>query len=294
MIKKITTLLFAILFFVQYTNAQKLEDFVSKYTGENGTKYMQPLGDVVGANLNSGFFHNADLKKLGFQMYIGVQTSLAFVSDDNKTFMGVPENELFGTTPIKTPTVFGDIDGGEAVGTGGTVYRFPGGLDIGMVPLLFPQLTVGSVFGTDLTLRFTSLNLGNDFGKLNLFGVGVRHSISQYIPLMPVNIAVGYYYQTFKIGDIVDATTGFASLQASYKLLIFTFYGGLGYETAKLDIGYQFEDGTDISYNLDGSNSVRLTTGVTFNMGPVKLNVDYNIAKQGTLNFGLGIGINEN
>ena len=75
--------------------------------------------------------------------------------------------------------------------------------------------------------------------------------------------------------------------------MIFTFYGGLGYENVKTNVEYTHEDDSQISFTLKGCNSVRFTAGVTFNFGPVKLNVDYSLASQSVLSAGLGIGINE-
>ena len=77
--------------------------------------------------------------------------------------------------------------------------------------------------------------------------------------------------------------------------MIFTFYGSLGYENASVDLAYKSEaNNLDISYNLKGANNIRLTAGLVFNMGPVKLHADYNLASQSSVCVGLGIGIFEN
>jgi predicted porin len=85
-----------------------------------------------------------------------------------------------------------------------------------------------------------------------------------------------------------------ATVQASKTVKIFTFYGGLGYENSKMKIEYtNQDDDTNISFDLTGSNNIRFTAGLTFNFGPVKLNVDYNLASQSVLCAGLGIGIGD-
>jgi hypothetical protein len=174
------------------------------------------------------------------------------------------------------------------------VYVFPGGLNASMLPLAVPQLTLGSVFGTDVTVRYFGYSTNKEIGKLNLFSWGLRHSISQYVKVLPLDLAVGFYKQQFTLGDYVKSNSWYAGVQASKRVLLFTFYGGLGYENTKMDLHYtNLNDNTKIDFSLTGSNSIRFTAGVTFNLGPVKLNVDYNLASQSTLCVGLGIGIGE-
>lgn len=273
---------------------QDIEGLISKYTEENGKGYMQPFADAFGANLNSGLFHSAKVKKLGFQLYIGVKASTAFIPDKRKTFMATTEGSFAPEQTEEVPTVFGPAESVEVNGNGGTVYVFPGGLNVSMVPFVIPQLTLGSVFGTDLTLRYFTYSLDDDIGNLDHFGWGIRHSISQYIPGLPVDLAVGIYNQHFRVGDIVESGSWLISAQASKSLLLFTFYGGLGYENTRMNIEYDQENGGSIvSFDLTGSNSIRFTAGITFNLGPVKLNVDYSLASQSALSAGLGIGIGD-
>lgn len=278
--------------------SQDVETLLSKYTEENGQGYMQPLADVLGASFNSGLFHSAKVKKMGFQVYLGVSSSVAFIPDKRKTFEANPEG-LFNPLnpqdlPIEVPTVFGEVETVSVPGQGGTAYLFPAGLNVNMVPFAVPQLTIGSVFGTDVTVRYFAMGLNEDFEDISVFGWGLRHSISQHIPAIPLELAAGMYFQNFDLGDYASADAMLFNLQASKKLMIFTFYGGLGYEKSTLDITYDDpEEGTEIRLNLDGKNSIRLTTGVTFNLGPVKLNVDYNFASQSILTLGLGLGFGE-
>jgi len=279
-------------------NAQDVETLISKYTQENGKKFLMPMADCIGANFNSGLFHSAMIKKMGFQMYIGIATTTAFIPEKRKTFMAVPEGFFEPKTPVKVPTIFGMSENVIVNGVGGTQYVFPGGLNMKYLPLAMPQLTIGSVYGTDLTVRFFTYNFDDeDIGKLNLLGFGLRHSISQYFQNMPVDLAAGAYWQQFAIGDIVSASNLLFNVQTSYRVSIFTFYGALGYEKSLLDIDYTYTDtegDTNVKFNMQGSNSVRFTGGLTFNLGPVKLIADYNLASQSVLSLGFGIGIGDN
>jgi len=283
-------LLFTFLF-TNFIFAQGIEDYLNSYTGENGKGYMQPFADAFGANVNSGFFHSADIPLVGIKVYVGVVTMTAFIADDAKSFQASTGEFFNPSTTLEAPTIFGSIDGTTVNGSAGTTYHFPGGLNISKLPIAVPQLTVGSFMGTDATLRFIQLNLGDNFGDLSVFGIGLRHSISQYIPLLPLKIAGGIYYQTFKVGDVVDASAFFISAQASYSLPVITLYGGLGYESSSMDLNYKFGSGDtaeEISFNLTAENTVRLTLGAALKLAFITLNADYNIGNQNVLVLGLG------
>lgn len=293
-LQRIILFIFACLFSISTAVSQDIEELVSKYTENNGKGYMQPLADAFGATFNTGLFHSAKLQKMGFQMYLGVVASNAFISDKRTTFDATTQGFTDPEITAEAPTLFGPSESVDVEGPGGTVYVFPAGMNVKMIPFAIPQLSIGSVYGTDATIRFITFNLGEDFGDLSIFGWGLRHSISQHFKVMPLDIALGVYNQSFKIGDIASANAWLVSAQASKRVLIFTFYGGLGYENTKLDLEYTSEEeDVDIAFNLTGKNSIRLTAGVTFNFGPVKLNVDYNIASQSVLSVGLGVGIGE-
>lgn len=303
--KKITIMLFALSIAVGM-HAQSLEDYLSKYTQENGKMYLQPFADAFSAGFNSGLFHNARIHKMGFQLYIGVVSQVAMIPSSAKTFMAYTDSDLFPPEgPYEVPTIFGPSEGVIVPidASGGLFdYSFPGGFDIDYVPLAMPQITIGSVFGTDFTARFVSLDI-EDAGKVNVFGWGLRHSIDQYLEKLPLDLALGYYHQTFKVGDYMDASANVINLQGSYSIPIITFYGGLGYENSKVHVEYTYEgadiseasisQGEKIQFDMEGANTMRFTVGLTFNLGPVKLHGDYNLAKQNTFAVGLGIGINE-
>ncbi len=305
LMKRSVFMLFALMSFT-LVQSQSLEDYLSKYTQENGKQYLQPFADAFSADFNSGLFHNAHLKKMGFQLYIGVAAQVATIPSSAKHFQAYTESGLFEPEgPYSVPTVFGPTEGKIVpieASNGLLDYAFPGGFDMDYVPLAMPQITIGSVFGTDFTARYIELDV-TDIGKIKVFGWGLRHSIDQYLDILPIDLAVGYYNQSFKIGEYMDATANVVNLQASYSIPVLTFYGGLGYENSKVDVQYTYEgpdisttsiqEGDRVSFEMEGANTVRLTLGMTLNLGPVKIHGDYNVAKQNTFVVGLGIGINE-
>jgi hypothetical protein len=275
-------------------HAQDFEDFVSKYTGANGEGFMQPLANAFGANLNSGWFHNAYIMDNGFQLYLGLTAMSAVIPQSSKTFTATTEGFFNPVQTVKAPTIFGSSESTVIQGDGGTAYAFPGGLDMDNLPLAVPNLALGSIWGTNVSLRWAAYDLGEDIGEISLFGWGIRHKIDQYIPVQPVNMALGFYMQQFTLGDWVDADGWLASLQASYQLRFVTLYSYLGFERSNLDVQYTYEaDDSEIAFDLKGDNSLRFALGLTVNLGPLKVHGDYNMAKQSLFTLGVGIGINE-
>jgi len=134
----------------------------------------------------------------------------------------------------------------------------------------------------------------SDIGEINLSGFGLRHSLSQYIPLFPIHVALGIYRQTFKIGDIVEARSMYYGLQASKKLGIITFYAGYGYESCKLELNYTYQhtpaQAFPISFEFDSVNKSRITAGLALDLLFLKIYADYSLADQPVICVGAGIG----
>jgi hypothetical protein len=273
----------------------QLEDYVSKYTSENGKGYLQPLADAFGANINSGLYHGARISTLGFNIYIGVETMTALIADDQKVFTAKTGEFFSPAQTAEVPTIFGSTAGDTVRGTGTTAYYFPGGLDLDKLPIAVPQVTVGSIFGTEATLRYIQVTLDDNFGKVKLLGFGARHSISQYFKNFPIDLAAGFFIQKLEVGDIIEANAKYFGVQGSYSTSILTFYGGAGLESASLDISYDFESDDDsssrISFDLDADNSARFTAGVAVNLLLLKLHADYNFGAQKVVAIGLGFGL---
>jgi hypothetical protein len=273
-------------------SADDIGKFVSKYTEENGKGYLQPFADAFGACMNSGLYQSAHISRVGLHLTVGVETMTALIADKQKTFMAQTENFSPAKT-VEAPTLFGAAKNLSVAGDNGTKYNFPGGMNVKRLPLIAPQVTVGSILGTDLTVRWFSMAVGKDFGDIKLFGWGVRHSLSQYMPLLPiVDIAAGFYSQSFKVGSVVDATSTLISLQASVSQNILVLYGGIGMESSTLKIAYEPEKGGEkIAFDLKGGNRMRMTFGAGLKFPGVKLHADYNIAAINTLSLGIGFGM---
>jgi hypothetical protein len=89
--------------------------------------------------------------------------------------------------------------------------------------------------------------------------------------------------QDFKLGDVVDANALYLGFLTSRSFGIINFYGGIGYESAKLRIQYE-----DIDYDVKANNSIRFILGTGLNLPGINIHADYNIASQNVLAIGAG------
>ena len=290
------SVLLALLLLVTGVHAQNpLEDAVKQLSSDNARGYLQPFVDGFGANLNSGIYRSADLGALGLHLKLELVGMGTLIGDGEKTYMGTPP-EPFPQTAVTTATVFGDR-GTVVTDSRGTVqYQFQNGqVKTSMMPFLAPQLRIGNILGTEAIFRYVPIPEIDKFPKVTLFGFGLRHSISQYLPTAPVDIAAAFFYQTFDIGEIFEANAFNIGAQASKSFSVLTVYGGLQYETSTMKVTYAYTGygtipNTNVSIEVDGKNNMRLMLGTGLNLVIFNLNADINIGNVTVVSGGIGFG----
>ncbi len=167
-----------------------------------------------------------------------------------------------------------------------------------LLPLAVPQLSVGTLYGTAVTLRYLpDIQLSDEIGKLKYFGFGIQHNPSLWLPRpLLFNASVGFFTQKLKLGDLFESTATHIGLQASKSfgpgILSFTPYVGIGWETSSMKFRYTFtsEDGTlvlPVNFELEGDNTTRLTAGASLRIGIINLNADYSLGNTKTATVGL-------
>lgn len=274
------------------------EETIEQLSSENVRGYLQPMLDGFGANINSGFPGSARIKSLGLTFRLQIIAMGTLIGDAEKTYKATPPFP-FPQTPVETATVFGG-EGAVVQHPSGIEYKFQNGqIKTNIIPFLVPQLTIGDVFGTQATIRYVPVPSMDDFPQVTLFGIGVRHSVSQYLPLVPVDIAAGLFYQSFTVGDYIDTKATAFSAQVSKTLAVLTLYGGLQYESTNIDLSYTYtgplppgdESDRNVSLSLKGENKFRLTAGLGLSLGILHLHADVGIGKVTVLSAGLGFGI---
>lgn len=242
-------------------------------------EYLRPLGSGFGADLNSGWVNSGrPYRTLGFDLRVNVAVSIVPTGDRafNLNDFNFQNIERVGGA-AESQTAFGDNIPGSEVGIFGnnpltgqreeiTRFTMPEGLGYPYVPAPMIQATVGVIKDTDISLRFTPSVEIDDF-SLNLFGIGVRHGLNQWLPggaLLPVELSVqaGYTKLTSNYGfnlqpdtgqDIYNPFSGTPAIWDNQKidfeatgftgnlivgktLPIISVYGGLGFQTSNVTI----------------------------------------------------------
>jgi hypothetical protein len=279
-------------------NAQ-FEDAIKQLTSDNAKGYLQPFVTGFGANMNSGLYHSAEIGDMGLTIRFDIIAMGTVIGDDEKSYKALPPTP-FDQTPVTTATIFGGSGTviTKAVGADSIEYQFQNGqIKASLFPLAVPQLTIGDVFGTQAVIRYVPIPEIKNFPKTTLFGIGVRHSISRYLPMVPVDIAGTVFYQSLKIGDMFTAKSFNIGAQVSKSVAVLTFYGGLQYESSSMDVSYDYSGkyglptGTPIKLTMDGENTFRATAGLGLNLAILHIYADANFGKVTVVSGGLGFGL---
>jgi hypothetical protein len=295
---------------------------------EYGRRYVQPLVNAAGADLNSGFFHKASvgggLLPL-VDVYVGVKTfgSLVPESDQSLSLRYQTQQEVTyddGETYVadvtydidEAPTVFGEQEPGEVTSTATfqadgqertqetSLDLLPGVYETSIVPLATPQVGVGlPMIGTHVSVRYLPSISYQNVGSLQFAGAGLRHDVSGYIPLLPLGLSAYGFYQNLSVedddaGEVLDLSAYALGMAASKSFLVATVYGGLQYERTTADVAYTFDPpgGTrSIAFGLTGASSFRALAGVSVGLGPAVLNVDLSQGERTVLSAGLGVSL---
>lgn len=294
---------------------------ISKVAGENAINYLTPLLSGLGADLNSGFYHSADLHDvLGFDL--GVKLGAALMKDDDKVFDFVmPDQMTYSGVTLRAVTDYDKIVSGSpsAIGEktgkevkvkstspniplrGQTIFSTPQGFDLRAVPLIVPQVAIGLPMGLEVIGRFIPTVSISDAGKVNFLGFGLRHDIDQYIPFFPIDVSIHFMTQKLTLSDKSDKKllTGDATaygLEISKKLVVLTLYGGYQIEKSNWDIEpYEFnESGTGspvkvAGFSVEGKNKSRFHAGLRLLLVFLNVHADYSFSTHPVATVGAGI-----
>jgi hypothetical protein len=290
------SILVIIAFLVTTTGSAQIKENLKRYSEENGTGYLKPLVDGLGASMNRGWTQGADIPIMGLRLRLSAHAMLAPVPDDDKTFAATTQGQFSPQQTAQVSTVVGSEKSTSVTGQGGTTYTFPGGFDINSLGVAVPQLTVGSLFGTEFTLRYFKADFDEkDFGEFSLTGYGVHHSISQYFPLFPVALSAGFFYQNISLGDdLLDFSTLYYGVQASKKFGVLMVYGGLGIDNTHADISYTFDNALEtatLNYEIKGDNGVQITTGLGLNLLFARIYGDVTFGQRTIVSTGISLGL---
>jgi len=172
--------------------------------------------------------------------------------------------------------------------------------DVNVMPLAAPQISLGTIYGTQATFRFLpTVKINDDLGDFSYFGFGLQHNPGIWLknPL-PVDVAASFFTQTLKVGDLFEATSTSFGVNASYEwgfaALNLTPYAGFMFESSNMAVTYDYivttaagETTSKINFDLEGESKTRLTLGLSIRLLLINLNADYNIGAYNSFSAGL-------
>jgi hypothetical protein len=236
--------------------------------------YITPWANALGTSLSGGWYNTAKPHKpLGFDLTL--TTNISFIPEEAKTFdlaeLTLSDNVHLPSGTTIAPTVAGETTSGPELVYYVQNYEVasmhtPQGTGVGLMLSPMAQIGIGLVKGTEFNFRFfPNVELGK-YGKLGLWGIGGKHSISQWIPavdkipFLNISLMAGYtkFSSSFNLTvtpadwQITDNTTGAISFDdqsldltvksftinalVSANLPVICFYGGLGIVNTKTDL----------------------------------------------------------
>ena len=257
--------------------------------------YIQPLADLFAANMGSGFYHGASIPAGRMRFSLELVAMGSKVEDSHRVYTAnTPEG--FQQETFETATVFGG-QGTTVTDPSGAEYRGSDGfIDADYLPSAAPQLRV-SFLRTEATVRYLSSDLFSslpeeDFPETTLIGLGLRHDIGQYLPMLPFGLSVGGFYSSVEMEDMVTFTGLSVGVQASKTFSPLTLYGGLASESGTMNLSYTPADPsqTPVDLDIDSESGVRITGGAALRLGPIELFGDASFGSFTAYSGGLRIG----
>ena len=310
--------------------------------------YTTPLFKGFGNSLNGGWTNTAKTQGL-LHFTLRISATATAIPTKDKTFninsLGLANIKPTDPNQTMAPTFGGDKNMSTGITytdqNSGATYKttLPKGVSQ-YVPSGQVQLTVGLVKNTDVTIRFVpTTKISDDVGKVGVFGFGLKHDIIQDFvkkgPEKPFDlaIAVGYtrlnYTKSLNVqpesGTVVTSgNTDFsnqrleghfsgvnASLILSKKLLFFTPFVSVGYQTSSTDVtlkgNYPFVTGVtpitnkpsytsyadpiSIKGSGAGLSGTRADVGFQLSLTILKIYASYGVSSTGYNSANLGIGL---
>lgn len=279
--------------------------------------YISPLGNSLAAGLNNGWYNTAKPHKLG-GFDLTFTANFVLINDEVKTFNidDVVEGNYFSGQ--STPTILGSSNANADVDIDGTtVFKMPNGLDIPTIPIPVLQVGIGLIKGTEIDIRYVPETKFGKAGEVSILGFGIKHDLFQWLPIVdkiPVDLAIqaGYTKVDTDI-ELIDANgyvdPGIANLDLtattvnlilSKKLLMFTPYVGVGYNSNttvfnvenKFHIGNQWIPVADLKeYEFSSNNNFRSNIGFRVNIAVIALQANYTFSEYPTATIGIGISV---
>ncbi len=319
---------------------ENLEDLIAagiQDAQKFATGYVSPAAEAMMHNMANGWIQSAEVKK-PLRFDISIVGNVTFIKKEHQTFIvntAEYNNLRFrdGSTIKEVATAFGENDpdvlvysvvrNGEE--SGEVEFRLPQGLasiNMNIMPTAFLQARLGVFKGTEIKLRYFPKIEQQDV-KVGLYGAALQHEFTSWMAaekVFPVAISglvayshlgANYNFTNHEIVSGVDQrfdlslSSWLFQLQASTRMKVFNFYGGLGYVSGNSSFDVlgnyrviagipldeetnQFQDPFSVKNKV---SHMRATIGANLRLGFFGLHVDYNFAKFNHASVGMHFGI---
>jgi len=279
--------------------------------------YLSPLGESLGFTLNNGWYNTARPHKFaGFDATITL--NMLSVPDVKKSFNpNMIEN--FSSDNIATPTIMGKGNGG-LIEYNGESFQMPN-QESAISFLALPTFNVGvGIFKkTEINARYLpTYKYGEGFiekGEVNMWGIGFKHDILQWIPIIgdaiPLSLSIqGGYTQLNSQMLILSQATELnvqamnANLILSRNFLILTGYASIGYNSATTtflagenlpDTDYFNIDDvnfdTPIEMVFESKNELRSNIGLKLTLAVIAIHANYTFSEYPVATIGVGVSL---
>ncbi|HIG32691.1 MAG TPA: hypothetical protein EYQ09_04545 [Flavobacteriales bacterium] len=277
--------------------------------------YFTPMAESFGGSLNNGWYNTAKPHSLGgFDITFTLNTVI--IPNTAETFnIKDAGGNTFTSNETEASTIFGSKEtttmyyNSVELPQGGGKFEMPGGFNIPAMPLPMIQAGIGLIRNTAIDIRYMPMmNVGDNF-NVNLFGIGLKHDLLQWIPAIgdaiPMSLSLQGGYTTLNTelkisGQEVSLNTKATTINliASKKLLMLTGYAGVGYNSstttfaadANFDLGgVQFNEKIEVAF--ESNKNLRANIGLRLNITLVTIQADYTFSEYPTATLGLGVSL---
>ena len=305
-----------------------LEERFRMLAATNAELYVRPVSEGLGHALTAGFAETARTHRVfGFDLGLRVMAGLPAASARTFNVVLPATVEYRGITfpqPYapqngtgETPTAVGS--GAGVVLTPNGVYRaaliaygenpndynvqFPDGMDLPAVPFAVAEASIGLPFETELTLRLVpSVSTVADVGAISARGVGLKHTVTRWLPDAPIDVALFAGMQSLQVGEYLDASAHTFGVIASRSFGPLTAFGHVRSAGANVDVSYAVEnsgnnpglppDGTRYEFATDVPSGLRAGGGMTLRFVGMGLTGEYTTGSYNTVSLKAGLSIN--
>jgi len=279
--------------------------------------YLNPLGNGLGAITNNGWYNTARPHKLlGFDATVSL--SFLNISNEKKSFN---PNSIsnFSSSSTSTPTVLGKGNG-ATVEYQGEEFKLPNQSPLFSI-LALPNLNLGlGIFKkTEINGRFIP-NYKYDAGfigkgEINMWGVGFKHDLLQWIPVigntipLSLSLQAAHTKMTSEISILdqpvnMDIQATNINLIISKNILMVCGYASIGYNSSSTT----FKAGENItnsnSLNLDELeitlpiemefetvNELRANIGLKLSLAVITVSANHTIREYPVTTIGVGASL---